>query len=180
MNRLELLGRFGFGIDLYISANCNISENYIVNNDGGITLRGFNNRIYENNLVSNKDSGIYIWFEDTTNNKIYRNNLVDNGAAVYILGFSSNNTFYHNNFINNTVVWYAGYTWYPPFGPGPPPPPFNAWDNGKEGNYWSDYITRYPNATEIDGSGIWDTPYVIDENNQDNYPLMKPVNISAS
>jgi len=26
---------------------------------------------------------------------------------------------------------------------------------------------------EIDDSGIWDTPYVIDEYNQDNYPLME-------
>ena len=26
----------------------------------------------------------------------------------------------------------------------------------------------------MDGSGLWDTPYVIDENNQDNYPLMEP------
>jgi len=38
--------------------------------------------------------------------------------------------------------------------------------------HWSDYEERYPNATELDDSSIWDTPYVIDENNQDNYPLM--------
>jgi len=50
----------------------------------------------------------------------------------------------------------------------------NVWDNGypSGGNYWSDYEERYPNATEIDNSGIWDTPYVIDENNQDNYPIV--------
>ncbi|MGE5187861.1 MAG: NosD domain-containing protein, partial [Betaproteobacteria bacterium] len=29
-----------------------------------------------------------------------------------------------------------------------------------DGNYWSDYHARYPNASEIDNSGIWDTPYV--------------------
>jgi hypothetical protein len=29
-----------------------------------------------------------------------------------------------------------------------------------DGNYWSDYRTRYPNASEIGSSGIWDTPYV--------------------
>ena len=49
------------------------------------------------------------------------------------------------------------------------------WDNGEDGNYWSDYEERYPDAKELDGSGVWDTPYVIDENNQDNYPLMNPV-----
>ena len=26
----------------------------------------------------------------------------------------------------------------------------------------------------MDDSGVWDTPYVISENNQDNYPLMEP------
>jgi hypothetical protein len=35
-------------------------------------------------------------------------------------------------------------------------------------NYWSDY-----NGT--DGDGIGDTPYIINEENQDNYPLMSPV-----
>jgi len=52
----------------------------------------------------------------------------------------------------------------------------NTWDNGypSGGNYWSDYQTRYPNAAEIDSSGIWNTPYVIDSNNTDYYPLMGP------
>jgi len=41
-----------------------------------------------------------------------------------------------------------------------------SWDNGREGNYWSDYH----------GQGT----YVIDENNIDHYPLMQPVDISAA
>jgi hypothetical protein len=48
----------------------------------------------------------------------------------------------------------------------------NFWDNGREGNYWSDYLLRYPNAAQIDSTNVMDTPYVIDANNQDNYPLM--------
>lgn len=43
----------------------------------------------------------------------------------------------------------------------------NIWDNGTTGNYWSNY-----NGTDNNGDGIGDTPYVIDHNNQDNYPLM--------
>jgi uncharacterized membrane protein len=47
-------------------------------------------------------------------------------------------------------------------------------------NYWGDYQTRYPNATEIDNTGIGDTPYVYTtvQNGsqtikyQDNYPLI--------
>jgi len=48
----------------------------------------------------------------------------------------------------------------------------NIWDNGSVGNYWSDYLTEYPNATETNSSGVWNTPYVIDTNNTDYYPLM--------
>jgi hypothetical protein len=50
----------------------------------------------------------------------------------------------------------------------------NFWnyDYPSGGNYWSDYEERYPNAVELGSSGIWDTPYVIDENNNDNYPLV--------
>jgi hypothetical protein len=51
----------------------------------------------------------------------------------------------------------------------------NVWDNGSSGNYWSDYVTKYPNATQVDSSGIWNTPYVIDTNNTDHYPLTGPL-----
>jgi hypothetical protein len=40
-------------------------------------------------------------------------------------------------------------------------------DNGIGGNYWSGY-----NGTDSDQDGIGDTPYIIDENNTDHYPLM--------
>ncbi len=40
-------------------------------------------------------------------------------------------------------------------------------------NYWNDY-----SGTDSNGDGIGDTPYIIDENNQDNYPSMNPVNVS--
>jgi len=43
------------------------------------------------------------------------------------------------------------------------------WDDGypSGGNYWSDYA-----GVDADGDGIGDTPYVIDENNTDRYPLI--------
>jgi hypothetical protein len=51
----------------------------------------------------------------------------------------------------------------------------NTWDDGypSGGNYWSDYLTQYANATEIDHTGIGNTSYVIDANNIDRYPLMQ-------
>jgi nitrous oxidase accessory protein NosD len=50
----------------------------------------------------------------------------------------------------------------------------NSWDNDypSGGNYWSDYRQRYANATEIDGSGLWDSPYLVDALNKDNYPVI--------
>jgi len=49
----------------------------------------------------------------------------------------------------------------------------NVWDDSVgKGNYWSNYENEYPDAEEVDGLGIWDTPYEIDENNMDNYPII--------
>jgi len=45
------------------------------------------------------------------------------------------------------------------------------------GNYWSDYLAKYPNASEVGNTGIGDTPYVIDEDNVDHYPLMYPYDV---
>jgi len=49
----------------------------------------------------------------------------------------------------------------------------NIWDDGypSGGNYWSDYA-----GVDADGDGIGDTPYIIDDNNIDHYPLMDPFN----
>jgi nitrous oxidase accessory protein NosD len=43
----------------------------------------------------------------------------------------------------------------------------HSWDNGKIGNYWSNY-----NGTDADHNGIGDTYYRIDVLNQDRYPLI--------
>jgi hypothetical protein len=46
------------------------------------------------------------------------------------------------------------------------------------GNYWSDYggidLNSTPNQDVPPPDGIGDTPYVIDADSQDNYPLMNP------
>jgi parallel beta-helix repeat protein len=122
--------------------------------------------IIGNNIKENYVNGIVL--HASFFNRIEYNTLANNNEGIGL--FPSYYTIiYHNNFISNSQnvdaagVAYAGggYTW--------------IWDSGSEGNYWSDYLTRYPNASEINTSGIGDTPYVIDANNIDHYPLMSEV-----
>jgi len=66
---------------------------------------------------------------------------------------------YHNTFVNSLLyVETRNKTRFTPR---------NSWDNGLEGNYWSFY-----RGVDVDEDGIGDTPYVVGENNIDNYPLM--------
>lgn len=150
------------GIYMLSSSDNIISGNNITNHVGGICLiSSSNNTISGNNLANNE---FCIYFSSHSNyNSIIGNNIRDNSVGIS-LWYSSNNLFFHNNFINNKKQVSI-----------PTPGYANFWDNGVEGNYWSDYEDRYPNATELDDSCIWGTPYVISENNQDNYPLMNPV-----
>ena len=59
-------------------------------------------------------------------------------------------------------------------------------NNTVDRNYWSGYLTKYPNATEIGNTGIGNQPYVywiVDISStmsliyQDEHPLMEPVAI---
>jgi parallel beta-helix repeat protein len=155
-------------IYLHLSSDNNITGNYVTNNDYGIGLSySSNNNIHRNNITHNERNGISLdW---SSNNIISENNITHNERNGIWLFVSSNNIIYHNNFVNNTKQVYD-FNWdYPHTFPS-----VNIWDDGypSGGNYWGDYEARYPNATELDGSGIWDTPYVIDEGNQDNYPIV--------
>jgi hypothetical protein len=105
-------------------------------------------------------------------NTIAENYIANNEEGIYfggnppVLG-ASNNTLYRNSLINNTKQ-VNDYHWTNSFSS----PSINTWDKSKEGNYWSDYKDRYPNAAELNSSGIWNTSYVLDQYNKDNYPLM--------
>jgi len=160
-------------------ANNTIFDNNIANNGDGIRLIfSQGNVVYGNNITRNLN-GIRLF--DSLSNTISGNSLMNNGDPIALpphylgcgirLAISSNNNIYHNSFINNTLQIYDE-SWEQTY----IPPSINAWDDSypSGGNYWSDYTARYPSAQELNDSGIWDTSYIIDENNQDNYPLMEP------
>jgi len=172
-----------YGIDIYTSCNNNtISENNIRDNYyNGIRLfqSCSNNIILGNNLTNNRYGVNLDW---SCNNNIVSGNIIENSIETGIglgpssfniitentmgnngfwdLGLfqSSNNKIYHNNFIGSAQhvsIQTSGYA--------------NIWDDSypSGGNYWSDY-----GGVDANGDRIGDTPYIIDADNQDRYPLM--------
>jgi parallel beta-helix repeat protein len=161
------------GIGLWQSSDNKISGNIVIANSGtGIAISGSGalNNVVGNYIANNK---VGIGFGYGTSNIIAENYIANNEEGIYfggnppVLG-ASNNTLYRNSLINNTKP-VNDYHWTTSFSS----PSINTWDNGKEGNYWSDYKERYPNAAELNSSGIWGTPYVLDQYNKDNYPFMR-------
>jgi len=120
-----------------------LSGNYIVKNEIGIAVRPQSSRI-----------------------NITRNHIENNEMGISLGGSDLN--IYHNNFINNTEHVYDT-LWHPL---NRAPAITYVWDDGKQGNFWSDH-----NATDADNDGIADTPYIINQwsNNIDRYPLMEPI-----
>jgi parallel beta-helix repeat protein len=157
-----------FGIGFYNSSNNIIQNNYIKeNSEDGIWFNyGSNhNQIIDNNLVNNK-FGIDLL--SSLKNKISGNNMTNQDIGILLDENCIENQLLRNNFFENEN---------------------NAWDNGNNiwnstseeiGNYWSDYIEKYPDARDNDDNGIWDTPYEISSDNMDNikydyYPSVDPI-----
>ena len=156
----NLTGNINYGLLLYYSSYNIVSENNVTTSDvEGIFLSYSHYNLVNGNHIENNGNGLTVG-HGSSNNSIYENEIIKNEYGIQVIS-SSNNTFCHNNLVNNTNQVASSNS-------------INKWDCGypSGGNYWSDHPERYPNATVIDGSGIWDTPYVIDGNNQDNYPII--------
>jgi parallel beta-helix repeat protein len=147
-----------FPISLYDSNNNTITDNNITHNHYSINLRGANNNIVVGNSISNNVfSGPIL--TNSNYNIIKMNNIMNNDFGIKIHS-SENNIILHNNLINNRVNAFDEGN--------------NTWDDGKYGNFWSDYKERYPKAKRLWLKGIWDTPYEIEDgNNKDNCPLIR-------
>src|SRR5271157_3546648 len=154
------------GIYLYSSSNNIFSGNNVITNNGvGIVLGTYNsgNTLSGNNVTANTNYDILL--NSSSNNFIYVNYITN---SEYGIGFSasSNNFIFLNNFVKNTNQITTEFS-------------ANRWDNDTMGNYWSDYMTKYPNATQVDSSGVWNTPYAIDANNTDHAPLTNKTTLLA-
>ena len=145
--------------DGIIIKNCIISNNYV----GIILYSSFN--IIKNNHILYNHIGVLL----SASNNITRNNISNNWCGVWAcFPGSKNNHIYCNNFINNTNhAWDDGRD--------------NYWDNGVNGNFWSNYP-----CSDADNDGIGEIPYHISSSphgpvgayeGKDNFPLMEPFDI---
>ena len=151
------------------SSYVNMTGNYVVNNRGyGIGLTGFggasDHATVSGNLIVNNSDGIALG-QYSNHHTIFQNNISQNGYGFYV-EYSTQNTIWRNNILDNDQQVYMSTGL------------VNNWDSGYPagGNCWSGYIGpdlfsgTYQNITG--GDGIGDNPYVIDANNEDNYPFM--------
>jgi len=173
-----LNGNGGTGIDLtgnlteYPSPNevrnVTIKNLGIINFNYSINARGSSQNSFYNDYIANTTNGFQvgiILYWSAGGNNITHCTIFGYPYAIAI-ELSSGNIITENNLLggillqlnNNEIV---------------------------DRNYWGDYLTRYPNATEIDSSGVGNTPYSFDiyangevtGTLQDNHPLMNPVTI---
>lgn len=123
-------------------------------NEGGIGLLWSNNNTISYNDIRNNDwAGISI---RSSNNTFVKGNSVVNHSLWGIrIQISNNVSVYNNNFINNivqlAVISVENLTW----------------NHEGYGNFWGDYTGKDENK-----DGVGDTPYIYDDIEIDQYPLM--------
>ena len=127
----------------------NLEGNFILDNDIGIFIDDSPNNFMKSNIIASNNVGLYFEARYPLNNKIYLNNFnnIENIDPSY--GYDSVGNW---NSTSKIIYIYNGKTY-----------------TNYLGNYWSDY-----ECEDANGDGICDSPYVIDSDNQDNYPLVKP------
>jgi hypothetical protein len=146
-----------------------VVKNLVDQSDIGMRITGSNNTICLNRIANSWEDYFFpsttpitgIGVEAWGNNTFYANTVADNSWGMVINQNEPNSStlIYENNFVHNTKQVSTDFP-YDMYGE-------DRFDNGEQGNFWSDYVGKDANA-----DGIGDTPYVIDAKRQDNYPLV--------
>lgn len=180
-----IAGNLKDGMRFYGGSHNIIADNSILDNGvSGLALQGYSNTVtnntfegntrglglgssysvvYGNHFNNNSESGIWL---AASKNIIAANDFSSNKWGIFITpqwAAPHDNTLYHNNFVANVNGVFVNES-----------APVQYWDNGSEGNYWSDYQTKNPYAKEVGTSGVADKPYTVYADTQDHYPLIAP------
>ena len=161
------LSNNGQGLILVNSTNCLVENSNLTENGyyGVQLVDSENNTIRYNTITQNVQYAIAS--ERSTQNTINNNTIENNYQGIHMHD-SNDNMIYHNNFSNNTLQTSSTNS-------------KNTWDDSypSGGNHWSDHeaadLYSGPNQNMPGNDGICDTPYVIDTNNTDRYPLASPI-----
>jgi len=149
-----------------ITANNICISGFTMRNGGrcGIYLDRTGNVTLVWNIIANNTSyGIYL---DNSVTSVISENTIENNWQGILLWYSDGNIIYHNEFNNTIQASVEAST--------------STWDNGypSGGNYWSDYngidVLSGSYQKTIGSDGIGDIPQVVDYDNVDHYPLVKP------
>jgi parallel beta-helix repeat protein len=145
------------GLLLAGSTNCTLTNVTLENNRLSMISIAMNATVHSNY------GGLTLF--ESCNNTMENCRICNNSYAVGLCR-SDLNLFYHNSFISNDKNVIPDY-YYPFQNISSGYFSTSVWDDGLEGNHWSDC-----NSTDANEDGIGDTPYVLDSNNMDHCPLM--------
>lgn len=154
------------GIFILQSSDVRIRNNNLSRSEYGVYLSTSDSITIKGNTIARNENGTYLL--DSTNIIVLFNNIFLNTQYGIYLGMTKGNFVHHNNITENRIQG-LDYT----IGG-------NKWDDGypSGGNYWSDYlgIDEYsgPKQDQPGKDGMGDTPYYVDEDSFDRYPLMAP------
>jgi parallel beta-helix repeat protein len=155
----NITGALVSGISLDVSSCNTVYGNRIsdlVDGMGALMLWKSSNNVISRNYLLGGNPMLML---ECSGNTLTENYVNDSDYGMVVDG-SSGNTIYGNYFINITQQQVLDTNENGQLSE-------NSWDNGKEGNHWSNY-----NGPDRNADGIGDSPYVLYEKNQDNYPLM--------
>ena len=168
------------------SSNANIFLNNVIRDNVENVWMGFCNYNYFDNNKCGESSGFSSLYINNCSNNLFRRNEISSSQnwGMYLASYSSGNIFSENTFSQNKADFIIHYCAYNTFIHNnifvsgiDNQDCLNTWDDGEEGNYWSDY--NGIGAYTINSSYALETKpsrhtYGFDH---DFHPLLSPYNI---